>query len=157
MPGPHELSDAEINEYSIKYHVQSGLTALGWDVTVDLIRDGWPDNEELSVPGVYVTVNTSEVAGYELGSHGKQIQALAYIYGANDSQRTRLADTIEDQFRDIVPIYDYIDGNEDSPDISGYFETDSVRWEKIPTLSIVPDKQKWRALVSAFLRRQVAT
>jgi hypothetical protein len=66
-----------------------------------------------------------------------------------------LAETIENMIRDIVPIYDFTTGNESSPTIGDYFETDDVRWEKIPALSIAPEKQRWRSLVSATLRRVV--
>jgi hypothetical protein len=157
MPGPSVLSEAEINSYSLAYHVQSGLAALGWDtVFVDQLTDGWPVYSELEVPGVYVFVQDSTPSSPELGSHGKRVNALMYIYGQNDAQRTRLADTLEDMIRDIMPVYDFTTGNETSPTIKDYFETESVRWEKIPNLTNAPDKEKWRSVVSALLRRQVA-
>lgn len=154
---PETLSDAEINQYSLTHFIESGLTASGWTtVTVDQARDGWPDYEELVVPGVYVYVENSEVTGFELGSHGKTIQAFIYIYGENDAQRTRLAENIENMVRDTVPIYGFVTGNETSPIVADYFETENVRSEKIPTLTIAPDKEKFRARVSAQLRRQVS-
>jgi hypothetical protein len=155
MPGPTTLSESEISQYSISYHVNSGLTALGWNVFVDQIRDGWPVYSELEVPGVYVLCEESEVRGYELGSHGKQVNALFYVYGENDAQRTRLADTLEDMVRDIMPIYDFTTGNETSPTIRDYFDTVSVRWEKVPNLTNAPDKERYRSVVSAVLLRQV--
>lgn len=156
MPGPLDLSNAEIDQYSIEYHVQSGLDALGWEVPVHQVTEGWPVYEQIEVPGVYVIIEESEVAPFELGSHGKQRQAFLYIYGANDAQRTRLAETLEDMVRDIMLIYDFVDGNETSPDVLDEFVTDSVRWEKIPSIQTTPDKEKWRSVVTATLRRQVA-
>lgn len=156
MPGPLDLSNAEIDQYSIQYYVQSGLDALGWTVPVQQITDGWPVYEQIETPGVYVIVEESEVAPFELGSHGKQRTLFAHIYGQNDAQRTRLAETLEDMIRDIVLIYDFVDGNETSPDVLDEFVTDSVRWEKIPAISTTPDKEKWRSVVTATLRRQVA-
>lgn len=157
MPGPLDLSNAEIDQYSIKHYVQSGLAALGWDtVFVDQVRDGWPVYEEIEVPGVYVLLENGEPAPYELGSHGNGETAHCFIYGENDAQRTRLADTIKDFFRDTIPIFNFVDGNETSPEINDYFVTDSVRWEKIASTAITPDKEKWRSVVTATLRRQVA-
>lgn len=156
MPGPNQLSESEIGQYSITHYISSGLASLGWStVTVDQIRDGWPVYSELEVPGVYVLCEESQIQGFELGSHGKQVSALFYIYGENDAQRTRLADTIEDMVRDIIPLFDFTTGNETSPTIKDYFETVSVRWEKVPNLTNAPDKEKWRSIVSAILRRQV--
>lgn len=156
MPGPNVLSESEIGQYSVHHFVESGLAALGWEtVFVDQIRDGWPEYAELRTPGVYVVCDDSEVTGYELGSHGKRISARLYLYGENDSQRSRLADTLEDMIRDIIPLFDFTTGNETSPTIKDYFETESVRWEKIPNLTTAPDKERYRALVSATLLRQV--
>ena len=157
MFGPTQLSDAEIDQYSITHYVASGLNAAGWTtVSVDFVRDGWPDYDDLGVPGVYIDLTDSNVAGIELGSHGKSRIVSFYVYGANDAQRNRLADSVENTVRDVIPFYDFVDGNETSPDIAGYFLTDSVRWEKIPSVSTTPDKEKWRAVVTATLRRQVA-
>lgn len=154
---PTTLSDFEIDQYSLTRHIQSGLAAAGWtSVTVDQSRDGWPDYEELRVPGVYVLMQTSTPAGYELGSHAKQRTAFIHIFGKNDAQRTRLGESIEDMIRDVVPIFNFVTGNETDPDFLEYFETDEVRLEKIPSLTITPDKEKWRSIVSATLRRVVA-
>lgn len=157
MPGPSTLSQAEIDQYSIQFYVQSGLDALGWStVTVNQVLDGWPVYEELSPPSVYVLCQDSDLSGLELGSHGKSRTAFLYIYGENDAQRSRLADTIQDLVRDIIPIYNFVDGNETSPTITDNFETDSVGWEKIPSITADPKNQKWRAIVTARLRRVVA-
>lgn len=156
MPDPTTLSKAEIDQYSITYHIQSGLAALDWDtVTVDQMRDGWPVYEEVRVPGVYVFVVDSTPAGFELGSHAKQRRAFIHIFGENDAQRTRLADTIEDMIRDIIPVYNFVTGNETAPVIGDYFATDDVGWEKIPSLTSSPEKERWRSLVTATLRRVV--
>lgn len=155
-PTPTTLSDAEIDQYSATYFIQSGLSALGWDtVTVDQVRDGWPVYEEISVPSVYVELRSSTPAGYELGNHGKERIVFFHIYGANDAQRIRLAETIENMIRDIIPIYNFTTGNEASPTINDYFVTDDVGWEKIPTLSILPEKSRFRAQVFSTLRRVV--
>lgn len=157
MPGPLDLSFSEINQYSITHYVQSGLAQLGWStVLVDQVRDGWPVYEQIATPGVYITIDNGEIAGFELGSHGDQLQTFVFIYGQNSAQQVRLAETIEHMFRDTIPIFDFVDGNETSPAITDYFVTDSVRWEKIPSFTTTPDKEKWRSVVTATLRRQVA-
>lgn len=157
MPGPTTLSQAEIDSYSIQFYVQSGLDALGWStVQVNQVLNGWPVYEELNVPSVLVLVGDSDLAGWELGSHGKSRTAFFYVFGENDAQRTRLADTIQDMVRDILPIYNFATGNETSPAIADYFETDSVGWEKIPSTTSDPIKERWRAIVTARLRRDVA-
>ncbi len=157
MPGPTELSQAEIDSYSIQLYVQSGLDALGWS-TVQVLQamEGWPVYEELVTPSVYVICEASDLAGLELGSHGKSRTAFFYIHGQNDAQRTRLADTIQDMVRDIIPIYNFTDGNEADPTIDQFFETESVGWEKIPSTTSDPKNQKWRAVVTAVLNRDVA-
>jgi len=159
MPGPTTLSQAEIDQYSIQYFVQSGLDSLGWTtVQVIQVMEGWPVYEDLVTPGVYVLCENSDLAGLELGSHGKSRTAFFYIYGENDAQRTRLADTIQDMVRDIIPIYNFTDGNETSAELSSSqsFETESVGWEKIPSTTSDPKNQKWRAVVTARLSRDVA-
>jgi hypothetical protein len=104
---------------------------------------------------VYVSLQASTPAGFELGSHGKSRAIEVVIYGENDAQRVRLAETIENIIRGVVPIYSFITGNETSPTIDDYFVTDDVGWEKIPSLSITPQKQRWRSSVSATVRRVV--
>lgn len=157
MPGPTDISEGEINQYSITHFVASGLNSLGWTtVKVKQVADGWPVYEELSAPGVYILCESSDLAGFELGSNGKSLSVFFNIYGENDAQRTRLAETIQDMVRDIVPIYNFVTGNETSPEISDHFVTDSVGWEKIPSLTTSPEKEKWRSLVTAELRRVVS-
>lgn len=163
MPDPMTLSQAEIDQYSIIHHIELQLAALNWNtVKVHDVSDGWPDYEELWVPGVYVLVGDSDALRggapipYELGSHAKARRVFVHIYGQNDAQRTRLADTIEDIFRDIVPIYDYIDGNEVTPTIVDHFETDDVGWRKVINTRNTPEKERFRSVVTARLRRVVA-
>lgn len=152
------LSQAEIDQGSIIHHIELQLAVKGWTtVTVKDISDGWPVYEEIVVPGVYVLVdNSAALQPFELGSHAKRRQVFVHIFAKNDAQRTRLADHIEDMFRDIIPIYDYVTGNEVTPDIADYFETDSVGWRKLITTRNTPDKEKWRSVVTANLRRVVA-
>lgn len=158
MPDPLTLSQAEIDQYSIIHHIRTNLANLNWTtVTVSDVSDGWPVYEELQVPGVYVLVEQSTaMQPFELGSHAKARRVFVHIFGQNDAQRTRLADTIEDIIRDIIPIYNYVDGNEDSPDISDYFETDEVGWRKLIQTRNTPDKERFRSVVTARLRRVVA-
>jgi hypothetical protein len=156
MFNPNTLSEAEIDQYSFTHHIASGLDALGWStVMVNQVRDGWPEYSEIAVPGVYVSIRSSTPAGFELGSHGKSRAVEIAIYGENDAQRIRLAETIENIIRGEVPIYNFITGNEDSPTIDDYFVTDDVGWDKIPSLSITPVKQRYRSIVSATVRRVV--
>lgn len=148
------LSNAEIDEYSIRYYIQNRLSAWNWRINVKPMYEGWPDFEEVDVPGVYVDVRSRSVAGVELGSNGSDLLAIIQIFAQNPAQQTRLAELIEDIFRDTVPIYDYVTGNETDPLATGeYFITDDVGWEKIPSAYTGSDKQRWRAQVTAELRR----
>ena len=161
MASPTELSQAEIDNYSIRHHIELLLAAEGWTTArVFDISDGWPEYQDLYTPGVYVLIEASDAAWvpFELGSHAKRRQAFVHIFGQNDAQRVRLAETISEMFRDIVPIYDYVTGNEEDEDLdtSDYFETDSVAWRKLITTRNTPDKEKFRTVVTATLRRVAA-
>jgi hypothetical protein len=161
VASPTELSQAEIDSYSIRHHIKLLLAAEGWTTArVFDLSDGWPEYQDLYTPGVYVLVEASDAAWvpFELGSHAKRRQAFAHIFGENDAQRVRLAETISEMFRDIVPIYDYVTGNEEDEDLtaSDYLETDSVAWRKLITTRNTPDKEKFRSVVTATLRRVAA-
>lgn len=148
------LSYAEIDEYSVRHYIQNRLSAWNWQIEVNPMYEGWPDFEEVDAPGVYVDVRSRSVAGVELGSNGSELLVIVQVFGQNPAQQTRLAELIEDIFRDVVPIYDYVTGNETEPSPTGeYFITDSVGWEKIPSAYTGSDKQRWRAQVTAELRR----
>lgn len=149
------LSVGEISEYSIRHYIQTRLTAWNWDIDVKPSDDGWSDDDEIVLPAVYVDLRDVEVAGVELGSNGSRILVNVQIYGENPAQRTRLAELItKNVFRDTVPIFDYVTGNEVNPDTTGeYFITDSVGWTKLPSAYNAPDSQRYRANVSATLRR----
>lgn len=149
------LSVAEISEYSIRHYIQDRLTAWNWNITVLPMNDGWPDYDEIVLPAVAVELRSLDVAGVELGSHGSRLLVIVHIFGENEAQRIRLAELItKGVFRDTVPIYNYLTGNEEDPVATGeYFITDSVGWEKIPTAYTAPDTRRWRAIVTANLRR----
>lgn len=157
---PTTLSQAEIDEYSIRHHIELVLTADGWMPPVEVfdVSDGWPVYENLYVPGVYVLVQEGEAVHvpYELGSHAKRREVFIQIFAKNDAQRVRLAEKISDMFRDIIPIYDYVTGNETTPSVAAEFETDSVGWRKLTQTRNTPTKERWRSVVTASLRR-VAT
>src|SRR5574338_316927 len=140
------LSVAEISDYSIRHYIQSRLTAWNWNITVIPMDDGWPDYDEVALPAVVVELRTVDVAGVELGSHGSRLLVLVHIFGQNDAQRTRLAELItKNVFRDTVPIFNFVTGNETDPDPTGeYFITDDVGWSKIPTAYTAPDTRRWR-------------
>lgn len=149
------LSVAEISEYSIRHYIQNRLTAWNWNITVKPSDEGWPDYETLEPPEVYVELRTTEPAGVELGSHGSRFLVIVNVFGANEAQRTRLAELItKNVFRDTVPIFNFITGNEDDPERTGeYFITDDVSWTKIPSAYTAPDTRRWRSTVTATLRR----
>lgn len=150
-----QLSIAEISDFSIRHYIQDRLTAWNWNITVKPMDDGWPEYEEIVLPEVIVELRSVDVAGVELGSHGSRLLVIVSIFGQNEAQRTRLAELItKGVFRDTVPIYDYVTGNEEDPDPTGeYFITDDVGWQKIPTAYTAPDNRHWRANVTATLRR----
>lgn len=148
------LSNAEIDEYSIRHYIQDRLSAWNWRVNVKPMYEGWPDFEEVDFPGVYVDVRSRDVTGIELGSNGSELLVLVQIIAENSAQQTRLAELIKNIFRDTVPIYNYVTGNETDPSPTGeHFITDDVGWEKIPSAYTGPDRQRWRAQVTAELRR----
>lgn len=157
MPGPTVLSLIEIDRYSIVHALQSGLDVAGWDVPVDMVRDRWPSADEINTPAIFVLMDFSRTAPWELGSHGKEREVFIHIYATNDSERDRLAEEICDFVRDIVPIYDWQDGNETSPSIVGYFNTEGdVEFRPIRAISTAPKEEQWRAVVQATLTRQDA-
>ena len=149
------LSVAEVSDYSIRHYIQSRLMAWNWNIEVQSSDDGWPDYEELVPPAVFVQLRTTEVAGVELGSHGSRFLVIVDVFGENEAQRTRLAELItKNVFRDTVPIFDFVTGNETDPAPTGeYFITDSAGWTKVPSAYTAPDNRRWRATVSASLRR----
>jgi hypothetical protein len=149
------LSAAEVDDYSIRYYIQKRLNAWNWTVAVKDMDEGWPDFDEVALPGVYVDVNRSrDVAGVELGSNGSRLLVVTQIIGQNPAQRTRLAELVEDIFRDTVPIYSFVTGNETDPTpTEGYFITDDVGWQKVPSVYTGSDNQRYRANVNAVLRR----
>ena len=148
------LSFAEIDEYSIRYYIQDRLSAWNWTLEVKPMDDGWPEFEDVRAPGVYVDVQHRDASGVELGSMGSGLIVVVQIIGQNPAQRTRLAELIKGIFRDTVPIYDFVTGNEDPPTPTGeYFITDDVGWDKVPSTYTDPDKKRWRANVTAELRR----
>jgi hypothetical protein len=159
MASPTTLSQAEIDSYSIRRFIESTLAADNWTtVRVFDVADGWPVYEELYVPGVYFQLDGGDtvLVPFELGSHAKRWRVFVNIFGQNDAQRVRLAETIAEMFRDIVPIYDFVTGNEANPDVVDHFETDNAGWRKLISTRNTPDKERWRSLVSVTLRR-VAT
>lgn len=158
MPGPTSPSTAEIDLWSIRLCVQSGLAADGWTgtsaVPVKLATNGWPVGEEITVPAIYVAYGDNDVAGIEMGSHGKERQVRLYIIGSNDPMKTRLAEEITNLFRDErVSILNFVTGNETSPASVGRYQIDSVGWRPTPMPATATDADKWRALVAVTLRR----
>ena len=154
--GRTSLTSVEVDLYSIRLCVQSGLNANGWggEVLVKLANNGWPKAEEIVPPVIYVAFDESAVAGYELGSNGKRRDVTLRIYANNDPVRYSLAEEIMDMFRDgvIAPLA-FITGNEASPAASGTYALDSVRWKPVPMPSTAADVDKWRATVNATIRR----
>jgi hypothetical protein len=150
-----QLSVAEISEYSIIHYIQERLTAWNWNIVVKPNDEGWPEYETLEPPEVYVELRTTEVAGVELGSHGSRFLVIVNVFGENKAQRTRLAELItKNVFRDTVPIFDFVTGNEADPaPTGGYFITDDVSWSSIPSAYTAPDTRRWRSTVTASLRR----
>lgn len=157
MGGPEELSLLEIDRYSIQHAIKSGLDSAGWDIPVAMVTDRWPTGDEIVVPGVWVLMDFSRTAPWELGSHGKEREVFIHIYANNDSERDRLAEEICDMVRDVIPIYDWQDGNETNPSVVEYFNTEGdVEFRPIRAISSAPSKEQWRAVVQATLTRQDA-
>lgn len=157
MAGPTELALLEKDKYSVKHNLQISLDALGWNVPVEIVKEDWPDLEDLHPPCVWVLMDFSRTAPWELGSNGKDRETFIHVYATNDSERDRLAETICDLVRDIIPIYDWQDGNEDSPAVLEYFNTvGDVEFRPIRAPATAPREEKWRAVVQATLSRQDA-
>ena len=158
MPGPSSLSTAEVDWLSVRLCVQSGLAANGWtgsnSVPVKLARNGWPSPDQITLPSVYVAPPPSDVAGIELGSHGKARDMKIYIFGENDQQQIRLAEEITNLFRDDqVKILEFVSGSEVSPAAVGRFGVDEVGWRPTPMPAQATKVDRFRATVSAALRR----
>ena len=158
MPyGPYDLSLLEKDRYSITRAIQSGLDVAGWDVPVDMIREHWPTGEEIDPPQVWILMDFNRTAPWELGAHGKAREVFIHIYATNDSERDRLAEGICDIVRDVIPIYDWQDGNEVNPLVIDRFNTEGdVEFRPIRAPAIAPDNERWRAVVEATLTRQDA-
>lgn len=157
MPGPNSLSLYEIDGYSLVYALQTGLDASGWDIPVDLVRDHWPTVEEISPPCVWILMDFNRTAPWELGSNGKEHEVFIHIYATNSSERNRLAEEITNLVRDIIPIYDWQDGNETNPAVVEYFNTQGeVEFRPIRAPFNAPKEEQWRAVVQATLTRQDA-
>jgi len=152
-----DLSLLEIDRYSITHALRLELAAQGWDVPVDMVTDNWPTAEQVVLPSVWVLMDFSRTAPWELGSHGKEREVFIHIYANHDSERDRLAETICDIVRDIIPIYDWQDGNEETPDVVSHFNTEGdVEFRPIRAAANAPDKERWRAVVQAALTREDA-
>jgi hypothetical protein len=122
-----------------------------------MIRDRWPAGEEIDPPQVWILMDFSRTAPWELGSHGKEREVFFHIYATNDSERDRLAEEICDIVRDVIPIYDWQDGNEVDPPIIEYFNTEGdVEFRPIRAILAAPKQEQWRAVVQATLTRQDA-
>lgn len=161
MAGPTSLSAAEIDLYSVRLCVQSGLAANGWTgtaaVPVKLASNGWPTADEITLPSIYVGFGDQEVAGIELGSHGKARDVDVYIYGKSDPQRMRLAEEVTNLFRDgQVSILDFSNLDNPSPASVDRYTIDEVGWRPVPMPSSAVDVDKWRAIVEVRLRRSDA-
>jgi hypothetical protein len=99
----------------------------------------------------------SRTGPWELGSHGKEREVFVHIYASNDSERDRLTEEITDIIRDVIPIYDWQDGNETSPAVIELFNTQGeVESRPIRAPAGAPNVERWRAVVQATLTRQDA-
>lgn len=149
-------SDAEISEYSIRHHLNQRLSDFGWNLTITPSDEGWPVYDSIVPPAIILFVREVQDAGVELGSDGAEYVVLTYIFGKSEAQRVRLAELIRKVFSRGVPIYNYVTGNETSPDPTGeYLESpvDSVGWQNIPHTYDAPDAERYRSVVTATLRR----
>lgn len=158
MAGPEDLALITKDKFSVVYTLRNELAAAGWTtVSVDYIRDHWPDAEEINPPSVWVLMDINRTAPWELGAHGKERETFIHIYATNDSERDGLAETICDIVRDIIPIYDWQTGNETSPTLVEYFNTEGdVEFRPIRAPISAPKEEQWRAVVQATLSRQDA-
>lgn len=155
MPGPTSLSNAEVDQSSIRLCVQSGLAAAGWTtVPVKLTTNGWPAAKEITPPVIFVDFGDSKVAGIELGSHGKERDVRLYVFATSEPMKIRLAEEVTNLFRDDkVSILNFVTGRETAPASVGRYEVDEVGWRSTPMPSTAVDVDKWRATVSATVRR----
>lgn len=158
MPGPLSLTNAEIDLFSARLCVQSGLAANGWSgtrtVLVKLANNGWPIGEVIEPPVIYVELGPSSVAGIELGSHGKERDFNIYVIATNDPMKIALAEEITNLFRDdqVAPLA-FVTGNETSPARAGSYEIDAVGWRPTRMPATATRADKWRATVAVTLRR----
>jgi hypothetical protein len=144
----------EISEWSVRHHLGKRLRAYNILTDINPANEGWPDYETVEIPSLYLWLGTSEVDGVELGSDGSSYVASVYIFADNDTRRTRWAYLIKDIFRKTIPIYNYVTGNEVNPEPTGeYFISEDIGWNKIPHIYNAPDAERWRAVVTALLRR----
>ena len=158
MAGPTSLSAAEVDQYSIRLCVQSGLTANGWTgsnaVPVKLAANGWPKPEAITLPSIHVHVPDGALDSPELGSHGKRREVKLYIFAPNDPSKIRLAEEVTNLFRDgTVSILNFVSGSEVSPASVGRYDVPEVGWRSIPMPTDAAEVDKYRATVSATLRR----
>lgn len=154
MPGPSELTNVEIDRYSLVKALQDQLTADGWTVPVELAKDDWPVGVTIQVPGIYVLFDTNENAGFELGAFGVRRNVFVHIFGSNDADRYRIAEAVMGYFRKTIPIYDYVTGNEGNPAPVGFLDTEDVDYRPIRPLTTTPDAERWRIVVHATLLRE---
>lgn len=152
--GRYSLSTAEIDLYSIRLCVQSGLASGGWNFPVKLANNGWPVGSEIKPPIVYIGFDESAVAGVELGSNGKRRNVVIEVYASNDPMRYSVAEDIINLFRDgkVAPLA-FVTGSESSPAADGVYNVDTVRWRSVPVPASAADVDKWRAKVFATIRR----
>lgn len=145
---------SELSDWSIRTAIQDALAATNWNITVLPADEGWPVYDAVERPAVYVWMGEAQDRGVELGSDGIGYIVAVQIFGKNDAQRTRLADQIMRLFKRTIPIYNYVTGTESNPEPTGeYFITDDVGWRKIPHVYNAPDSERWRAIVTAVVRR----
>lgn len=158
MPGPTSPSTAEIDQWSIRLCVQSGLAANGWTgtraVPVKNATNGWPVATEITAPSIYVVLGDTGIAGIELGSHGKERDVNLYVVASNDPMKIRLAEEITNLFRDgkVTPLA-FVTGQEASPAANGTYAVDEVGWRPTPMPASATEVDRWRATVRATLRR----
>ena len=162
MPGPTAISNVEIDLYSARLSIDSGLNANGWTaVEVKIAQNGWPTANELTVgqsagpvAELYVSFLDNQVVGYELGSHGKARDLFVHIYAKNPAARDRLAEEVTNIIRDDgLDIFAFVTGNEPAPSATGRLTAESVRWRQVPMPSSAPLSERFRAVVIADLRR----
>lgn len=154
MAGPAELSNVEIDRYSLNKAITDDLVGLGFLVHVEIAQDNWPVGAVIQVPGVYILTDTNENTGFELGAYGIRREVFIHIYGKNDADRYRMAEAMVRLFRKNIPIYDYVTGNEADPLPVGFLDTEDVDYRPIRPLTTTPDAERWRIVVHATLLRE---